>query len=120
MEISKTKIENRIRKKSNPELIRTLLILKRSNPEIAKILAMPRRKMTKINLDELSEQCKDNEKVLIVGKILGNGSLDKKLKIVAVSASQEALVKIKAAKSEFVALKDEMKTGKLNELRLIR
>jgi large subunit ribosomal protein L18e len=120
-EISKSKIENRIRKKMNPYLISTAIALKKTNPEIAKILVMPKRKMVRINLEELDAQLKDSDKALIPGKVLGTGNLTKKVKIIAYSFSESAVEKLEKAKIEFSELSEEIKTNKkLNEYKIIR
>ena len=120
-EISKSKIENRIRKKNNPFLISTAIALKKTNPEIAKILVMPKRKMVRFNLEQLDVQLKDGDKVVIPGKVLGEGELNKKVTIVAYSFSENAIEKLKKAKIEFSELSEEIKTNKkLNEFKILR
>lgn len=109
-----------MRKKSNPVLAETILKLKKINPQMAQMMTLPRRKMIHINVEQLSRACKDGDKILVPGKILGSGSLDKKLKVVAFSASEEAMEKIKKAKGEFVEILDEVKKNpKLNELKMV-
>ncbi len=103
--ISKTKIEKRIQQKKNPELVETLIILKKKNPEVAKELACPVKKQKVWNLDEIN---KIGKNVLVVGKVLGAGELDKKIKIVAWSVSESAKEKIKKI-GEFIYLADELK-----------
>jgi len=118
--ISKTKIEKRLRKKTNPILVETIIKLKKINPEIAKILAMPRKKYIKINLDYIEKKCKNGEKILIPGKVLGSGNLTKKIDIAAWSVSKKALEKIKQSNSEFIWIGKEIKTNKLKGLRLLK
>ena len=118
MEISKTKIEKRLRKKTNPELVDTLIKLKKTNPEIAKLLAFPVKRQISKNLSDLNESDKD---VVVPGKVLSQGDLVKKKKIVAWSASEKAIEKIKKFGGEFVFLKDEIKKNeKLNGLEIVR
>ena len=105
--ISKTKIEKRLRKKTNPE--------------IAKILAMPKKKWVAINLDLIEKKAKEGDKILIPGKVLSSGNLTKKMKIVAWSVSKNAAEKIKQAKGEFVSIQDEMKKNpELKNLNMIK
>lgn len=118
-EISKSKIENRIRKKTNPILVKTLISLKKTNPEVAKVLAFPRRQMVKFNLEFLEQNCKDGERILVPGKVLGDGELTKKIKVVAFSFSQSAREKMKKAKIEFSELSEE-NPKELNSLKLIK
>lgn len=111
-QISKTKIENRMRQKSNPILIDLIVKLKKTNPEIAKILSMPRKKQTVFNLIDIDKNVSDGDVILIPGKILSSGELTKKIKIVCYNISESAIEKIKKSKSEFVYLCDEIKTNK--------
>jgi len=119
--ISKTKIEKRLRKKTNSELVGAIIKLKKTNPEIAKILAMPRKKWIVINLDLIEKKAKEGDKILVPGKVLSSGNLTKKIKIVAWSASENAAEKIKRAKGEFISIKDEMKKNpELKNLNIIK
>jgi len=119
--ISKTKIEKRLRKKTNKELVGTIIKLKKTNVEIAKILAMPRKKWMAINLDLIEKKAKEGDKILVPGKVLSSGNLTKKIKIVAWAASEKAIEKIKQAKGEFVSMQDEMKKNpELKNLNLIK
>jgi len=117
--ISKTRIERRMRKKANPCLVETIVKLKKINPELAKILVMPRKKQFKINLESLEKLCNDNDKILVPGKILSSGNFTKKVKIMALSASEKAVEKIKKSKSELSFIHQEL-DKKINEYKLIR
>lgn len=118
--ISKTRIEKRMQKKTNPILVETIIALKKVNPMVAKIIAGPRRKMVTLNLEQIAGIAK-TDKILIPGKVLGLGELNKKMKIVAVSASKEAREKMKKAKIEFVELTEELKTNKqLKDLEIVK
>lgn len=110
--ISKTHIEQRMRTKTNSYLVSAIVQLKKTNPEVAKILAMPRKRWPSVNLTQIDNMAKDGEKVFVPGKVLASGDLTKKIKIVSWSASESALVKIKAGKSEFTSLSEEIKTNK--------
>ena len=80
MTISKTKISKRTKRKTNPELVETIELAKKNNLlELAKKLSGPTRLQSKINLDELNK-LKEN-KVLVVGKVLGGGQINKKISI---------------------------------------
>jgi len=104
--ISKTKIEKRMKKKTDSDLVETIIKLKKTNPEAAKELARPKRLWASINLDLIEKQGKD---VLIAGKVLSQGELTKPVKIVAWGASEKAMEKMKKAKAEFVLVIDEIK-----------
>jgi ribosomal protein L18E len=104
--ISKTKIENRMKEKMNPILVDTIIKLKKTNPIVAKELARPKRRWSSINLKDIDMVEGD---VLVVGKILSAGDLQKKKKIVAWGASEKALQKIKDSQSTFCLISDEIK-----------
>jgi large subunit ribosomal protein L18e len=110
--ISKSKIEKRLKKKLNPILVETIIKLKKINPVLAKAIASPRKRMMAVNLEELDKQLKDGAKIIVPGKILGAGKFEKKMKIIALSASKSAVEKMKKAKSEFNLLYDEIKNNK--------
>jgi large subunit ribosomal protein L18e len=117
-EISKTKIEQRMRQKANPVLVNAVVQLKKTNPAVAKLLVLPRKKQASINLTQIDRATKDGEKVFVPGKVLSSGEITKKIKIVSWNASEKAIEKIKAAKAEFIYLVDEIKTNK--ELKGVR
>jgi len=115
--ISKSKIERRLKEKTNPQLIEAIIKLKRTNPEIAKKLAMPVKKQAEINLDRINKIQGD---ALVPGKVLSSGNLDRKMKIVAWKFSEKALEKIKSAGSEAVLIADEIKKNpELKNLKII-
>ena len=59
--------------------------------------------------------------VLIVGKVLSSGNLEKGKKIVAWGASEKARERIKAGKGEFVLIVDEIKKNpELKGLEVVR
>lgn len=119
--ISGTKIDRRLEGKTNSILVSTIIALKKINPEYAKLAALPRRKMIIVNVEQLEKVCKDGDKIIVPGKILGNGMLSKKLRIVALSASEDAREKIKKAKGEFITIEEELKNNKkLNDLKLLK
>lgn len=104
--VSKTHIERRLRKKTNPELVEAVIQLKRTNPVIAKEIVKPSRDRKEINLDKLNLPKGD---VLIAGKVLSSGNLDSAKKVVAWSASEKAIEKIKKAGGSFVRIAEEIK-----------
>ncbi len=121
--LSKRKLIQRTERKTNPELFSTIKVAAQ-NPAwapIAKYLSGPTRLYSSINLTRIDSETKAGDTVLIIGKVLSTGELTKKVKIVALSASQHTLDKISKNKSEFVLLKDEIQKNKNFEgLKLIR
>lgn len=109
--VSKTHIENRARAKTNSYLVNAIMTLKKTNVEVAKLLAMPKKKWPAVNLEYISRQAKDGEKLFVPGKILSSGSLDKKVTLISWSASDKAKEKMKESKSEFIELTQELKNN---------
>lgn len=117
-QISKTKIEKRLKKKRDPSLVKTIIQLKKINPEAAKELAKPKRRWAIVNLKELAHVEGD---VLVCGKILSAGEIEEGKKVVAWSASDKAIAKIKESKGTFVSLFDELKKNpQLNGLSIVK
>lgn len=118
MEINKTKIEKRMKHKMDASLVETIIKLKKTNPVVAKELARPKRRWPAINLKDIDMVKGD---VLVAGKILSAGDLNESKKIVAWTASEKALNKIKNAKGTFVSIIDEMKKNpELNGYDILR
>jgi len=118
MDVNKTKIEKRMKKKMDSSLVETILKLKKTNPVVAKELARPKRRWPSINLKDIDMIKGD---VLVAGKVLSAGELGGAKKIVAWAASARALDKIKNAKGTFVSIIDEMKKNpELNGFDILR
>lgn len=116
-QISKTKIEKRMKEKTNPTLVETIIKLKKTNPEVAKELSKPKRRWAAVNLKDINLIEGD---VIIAGKVLSCGELEGKRKIVAWSFSDKAKEKIAEVKGEAILLTEEIKTNpELNKLKLI-
>ena len=109
--ISKTKISKRAKRKTNPELVETIELAKKNNLlELGKKLSGPTRLQKKINLDKLNK-LKEN-KVIIVGKVLGNGEINKKISVSALGFSEQARNKLKKAGCEIFTIKQAIEKNK--------
>ena len=108
---SKSVIEKQLEKKANPELVKTIIEAKKKKNwlGVAAILAGPRAKRINLNLDKINEEAKEGETVIVIGKVLSQGELDKKIKVVALSFSQKAKEKILKAKGETLTISEEIK-----------
>lgn len=112
---SKTKIETQIRKKNNSELVETIISAKK-NPEwleIASILSGSRKNMKDANLSEIDEKAKERgfNKAVIPGKVLSQGKINKKIKIIALSFSDKAKEKLSEAGCETSSILEEIKSN---------
>jgi large subunit ribosomal protein L18e len=108
---SKTKIEKQLGKKTNPELAKTIIETKKKKNwlGVAALLSAPRSKRMSMNLDKINDEAKEGETVVIAGKVLSQGELDKKIKVVAFSFSAMAIEKILKAKGEALTILEEIK-----------
>ena len=87
---------------------------------IAKELQKPSRRQRKVNLYKINKHTKKDETALVPGKVLSLGNLDKKITIAALSFSDKALEKIKAANAKPITIKELLKTNpKANKVRII-
>lgn len=108
---SKTKISKQLQKKSNSKLIETILEAKKKEKwiEVAGILSGPRRKMSNLNLNEINKQAKEKEKILVPGKVLSQGEINKKIKVIALGFSEKAKEKLTKSGCEFSNIFAEIK-----------
>ncbi len=75
---------------------------------IAKDLEKPGRNSRAVNLSSINRNTKDNETIIVPGKVLGDGVLEHKLTIGAFSYSKGALEKISKAEAKAMFIKDFM------------
>jgi len=109
--ISKTQINKRLQKKRNIEIVETVHLAKKHNLlDLAKKLSAPASQYIKINLDKLNEI--KGDKVLIVGKILGQGDINRKFSVSALGFSEQAREKLKKAGCDVKTIKQEIELNK--------
>lgn len=108
---SKTKIEKQSQRKRNPEIVKTIRAAKKKDKwiEIAGILSGPRRKMPSLNLTEIDKDSKEGDIVVIPGKVLSQGEINKKIKVVALAFSEKAREKLMKSKSDHTSILEEIK-----------
>lgn len=117
--ISKTQINKRLEKKRNPELREIIKLAKaKSLLELGKKLTGPTRQQKKINVGELNEI--DEKSIIVVGKVLGEGEVNKKMTIAALGFSEQAKEKLKGAGCEIRTIKQEIeKNPELKGVKII-
>ena len=108
---SLTKIKKQSRKKTNQELVETILKAAKNEKwiDVARIISGPRRSRMGVNLDAIDEQAEEGEIILIPGKVLSQGELSKKIKIIALAFSENAREKLSKEKKEFSTIDEEIK-----------
>lgn len=73
---------------------------------IAELLERPTRKKSGVNLGKLQRYCKENENVIIPGKVLSSGVLTKPVNVAAFDFSSQAKEKIKTAGGKTLTIKE--------------
>ena len=108
---SRTLIEKQAKRKFNPELIEIIRLAKKNKnwQEIAGILSSSRRNRIVMNLETINKEAKDGETILIPGKILSQGEINKKIKMVANDFSEKAKEKLTKSKIKFLKINEEIK-----------
>ncbi len=119
----KTLIEKQLKRKTNRELVKTIIAAKKSKAwnKIAGMVSSPRKKYLSINLKDLNKESKEGEKIVIPGKVLSEGELNKKVKIIALNFSEKAREKIIKAGGEAINMLNEIKSNPdAKEIRVLR
>ena len=65
--------------------------------KLAKLLSRSERKTNPVNIGKLQRVCKENEKIVVPGKVLSTGEISKPLTVYAKSFSEPAKNKIEKA-----------------------
>lgn len=108
---TKTKIEKQLQKKTNSDLVETIVAAKKNKEwqGVAAILAGSRKNHTDLNLDEIEKKIKEKDIAIVPGKVLSQGEISKKLKVVALGFSEKAKEKLLNAKCEVSTIMEEIK-----------
>ena len=108
---SKTKIEKQMQKKNSRELVETIIACKKKIKwlEVAGILSGPRRKSINLNLGEINEKSEEGDTIVVPGKVLSQGEIDKKIKIIAMKFSEKAREKLLKSKTQVSSIVEEIK-----------
>jgi large subunit ribosomal protein L18e len=110
---SKTFIEKQLKRKTNSEVIETIIVAKKTKGwlEVAGLISTPRKKQSNVNLSRIEEEAKEGDVVIVPGKVLSQGELNKKVKIAALGFSGSAKEKILKSKSNIVSILEEIKSN---------
>ena len=109
--ISKTRIDKKMKKKTDLYLVKTIVAAKKENKwvEIAHVISGPRRKQVEVDLGEIEKNTSEGDTVVVPGKVLGEGDITKKVRVAALGFSSSAVRKLKAKKGEVVSIAEEIK-----------
>lgn len=101
--------------KTNLQLQGLIIELKKNKSPIwkrvANDLSKPTRQRRIVNLTKLNRCCKENDIVIVPGKVLGTGELDHKITVAAYDFSQQAVDKLKKSNSKLYTIYDFMKAN---------
>lgn len=121
--LSKTSLKVRIRKKTAPKLSEMLRLALKSQywTKYLKMLSAPTRMHSAVNLSQIDEKTSAGDTILVPGKVLSMGEINKKIRICSFSISKLALEKLKKTKSEWAHISDEIKKNpKAEALKIIK
>jgi large subunit ribosomal protein L18e len=79
--------------------------------KLADEMEKPRRSKTEVDLSKLNRVCKDNETVVIPGKLLSSGILKKPLTVAAASFSMSAIQGIQKAGGKTLTIEELIKSN---------
>jgi len=110
---SNTKISKQTAKKKNSEIVETILLAKKHSKwrEVASVLAGPRRNFKEVNLNFLNKDSKEGEILIVPGKVLSLGEVNKKIKVAALNFSKKAREKLNKAGCETYSVLEEIKSN---------
>ena len=82
---------------------------------VGKRLSTPRRNRVAVNVSQLRRNVKDGETVVVPGKLLGAGSIDRKVTVAAYHFSNTAAEKLRASGSKLMLIEDLLKEDKIGK-----
>ena len=106
-------IKSKIVRKTNPSFSTMLQLARKQKAwvQYSHMLSGPTRSQVSVNLNQIDSQTKAGDTVIIPGKVLSVGELTKKVRICALGISKSAREKLKATKSEYVSIAEEIKVN---------
>ncbi len=110
---SKTQINKQLKRKTNSALVETITELKKHKQwiKVAEILSGSRKNFIDLNLSEINEKIKNIEerKIVVPGKILSQGEVNKDVEIIALDFSENAKKKLLNSKTKYMYIKEGIK-----------
>lgn len=110
--ISKTQLDKRKERKSNPETISIVNFLKKQQDPlwraVAALITRPRRKAVAVNIEKINKLTSGSEIVLVPGKILSKGELEHEAVVIALKFSESARKKL-AKKANLMTIHEFIK-----------
>ncbi|MCM2325171.1 MAG: 50S ribosomal protein L18e [Candidatus Woesearchaeota archaeon] len=112
----------------NTQLTQLIMELKKASIEqdvaiwkrVATDLEKPTKQRRIVNLSKIDRYCKDDETIVVPGKVLSMGDLKKKATIAAYNFSGNAMDKIKEAGGKAISIQELLKKNpKGNKVRIL-
>ena len=105
--------------KTNPNLIELINKLNKQSKsedaaiwkDVANRLSRSNRRTAEVNLSNINRYAVADETILVPGKVLSNGELDKKVNVVALKFSAKAQEKIESAGGECISIDEIIETN---------
>jgi len=116
---SKTKINQRMKKKTKSNLAEAIYLAKKNNLlELASAISISTRLQAKVNLEDIEKAGKTS--VIIPGKVLSKGEVSKKVKVYALGFSESARTKLEKAGAEVKDIFESLKKGEKIEGEILK
>lgn len=80
---------------------------------ILRLAALPKRRRIVVNLNQLSRHAGRDENIVVPGKVLAIGSIDKPFAISTIDCSEAAVKKLKDAGCSVIGLEEMLKREKI-------
>jgi large subunit ribosomal protein L18e len=116
-------------KSTNPSFVSLIRLLEKKSKEnnvaiwraTAEKLSQSKRKRIAVNVSKINKYTKENEEVLVPGKVLGAGIIDHPATVAALDFSDQARAKIIGAKGKCLTLSEIIEVNpKGANIRIIR
>ena len=106
--LSKTKVNERQKQKTNSLLAEAIFLAKKNNlKELASAISCPAKRQSKVNVSRLNTIKADV--VIIPGKVLSTGEINRKMTVYALGFSKVAEEKLKKAGCEYKTILEALK-----------
>ncbi len=114
-------------KATNPDLVSLIVELRSESfkskkpiwKAVAKLLDKPTRSRRIVNITRIDKNTKENDAVVVPGKVLATGELTHKVTIAALSFSKQAKEKIEKAGGKVLTIREAMKDKNLKNIKII-
>jgi large subunit ribosomal protein L18e len=101
-------------KSTNPNFISLIRLLEKKSKEnnaaiwrdVAEKLSRPKKSRIEINVSKINRYTKENEEVVVPGKVLGAGLIDHPATVAALDFSDQARIKIDRAKGKCLLISE--------------